>query len=77
MTWSAYNIAARMLHKQSRDEITLDAARKREEKREAFLCKLTRWHADRWNLSETIAREHINALSITARCAVRDELGLD
>jgi hypothetical protein len=77
MVWSARTIAEKLLRKPSYDQHRYDNEQRKAREREATLCKLARLHADRWNLSAEVARQHINQVSCTARRQVREELGLD
>jgi hypothetical protein len=77
MVWSARTIAEKLLRRPTNEQQAYDTRYKREREREAFLRELSRRHGERMGLSATVARKHIDAVSCTARRAVRDELGLD
>jgi hypothetical protein len=75
---SAQQILLRLeRNRPSYDQAKYDVERRKEREREATLRKLTQLHAKRWGLSDTVARRHVDQVSITSRRAVRDELGLD
>jgi hypothetical protein len=70
--WAGHNVLLHRARAAEHQAARLHADHERKAKeRERFLRELTRRHMERLGLSATVARQHIDAVSVTAR--KRDE----